>query len=130
MYAITVEMPDSQSSPDASWRLAEWVRLLQASVVVESALRRGGGSAFVYVPYSVYEMDTPGPKYTRVIRSTENQRFVVAFMENATGKIVKSAGWASPAKDRDGLAYRYDLLDDDSRADLYSQGTNATFYKR
>lgn len=32
-----------------------------------------------------------------------------AFIERATGKLIKAATWKAPQKDKDGLAYRFDL---------------------
>lgn len=38
-----------------------------------------------------------GPKYTRVVDNTGG-RSVLMFIENATGNILKAAGWKAPAK--------------------------------
>lgn len=131
MYTFTTEMPESTSSPDVAWRIAEYVRVLNASHVLECATApvRASYGDFVFVHKYLYASDKPGKVYTRITRATENQTFVHCFVENATGKALKSAGWASPAKDKDGPAYRYDLMDEESRLDLYGKGTNASFYK-
>lgn len=55
-----------------------------------------------------YTIDTPGPKFTRIVMSTPSynghpgQRSVHAFVENATGDLLKAAGWKAPAKGRRG----------------------------
>lgn len=124
-------MPESQLNPDVQWRMEEYVRVLNASVVVDAATgKRFSSREFAYVPFEKFALDKPGKKFTRITRSTENQTFVHCFVENETGKVIKAAGWKAPAKDKDGLAYRYDLMDEESRHDLYSQGTRATFYVR
>lgn len=131
MHTITIEMPDSQHDPDVSWRIAEYVRVLNAAAVIEAAVRPSTRlyGDFAFVPKYVYSVDKPGKKFTRIVYETENQRFVHCFVENATGKVIKAAGWTAPAKDKAGLAYRYDLMDRVSRVGLYAAGTRASFYK-
>lgn len=128
---LILEQPESEGRPDAQWRMMEWVRVLNASKVIEDAvkptMKSYNGMAFVH--HEHYYLDKPGKKFTRVVVCRGNQRFVHAFVENATGMVIKSAGWASPAKEKAGLAYRYDLMDEDSRITLYTAGTNANMYK-
>lgn len=54
-----------------------------------------------------------GAKYDRITQQygegSGNGLSVHAFVERSTGKLIKAAGWKAPAKDKDGLAYRYDL---------------------
>lgn len=62
-----------------------------------------------------------GRKYDKVIQQSRNTSFgshgsVHAFVERATGKLIKAATWASPQKDKDGLAYRYDISTPDGLA--------------
>lgn len=97
-------------------RVDQFLEVLNAEVALHNAKAE-------YPSEVVFYLDKPGPKFTRVVRRN-NQRAVDCFIENATGKIVKQAGWKSPAKDKDGLAYRWDLMDDNSRKDLYNTGTS------
>lgn len=40
-----------------------------------------------------------GPRYIRVIKTTQgNQRSAFCFVDRATGDILKTAGWKTPAK--------------------------------
>lgn len=56
-----------------------------------------------------------GQKYDKIIQKfrdsahISNGGSVHAFIERATGKLIKAATWKSPQRDKDGLAYRYDL---------------------
>jgi hypothetical protein len=52
----------------------------------------------------------PGAVYTRIVETDKHgSRSVHAFVVNATGGLVKSAGWKAPQKEKGGLAVRYDL---------------------
>ena len=52
----------------------------------------------------------PGRRFDRIIYTNGTQTFVYAFVERATGKLVKNSGWKAPAYYSDGsLASRYDL---------------------
>lgn len=52
----------------------------------------------------------PGAVYTRIVQADKyGSRSVHAFVVNATGDLVKSAGWKAPQKDKDGIAARYNL---------------------
>lgn len=62
-----------------------------------------------------------GRKYDKLIQQPRNNQFgsggsVHAFIERATSKLIKAATWASPQKDKDGLAYRFDLSTSDGLA--------------
>jgi len=52
-----------------------------------------------------------GKKYDRIVQHNgySGGGSVHAFVEQSTGKLIKAAGWVAPAKDKNGLAYRYDL---------------------
>lgn len=129
---MLIDQPESALRPDAQWRMDEWIRVLNASKVVEDAIRDTDGAfnGMAFIHHEHYYLDKPGKKFTRVVCCSGTQRFVHAFVENATGKVIKSAGWPSPAKDKDGLAYRFDLMETASRINLYTQGTRASFYVR
>ncbi len=60
-------------------------------------------------PYT-YEVER-GQKFDRIVQQYQGspQRSVHAFVEKSTGKLIKAASWKAPAKDKNGLAYRYDL---------------------
>jgi hypothetical protein len=54
----------------------------------------------------VWEMDTPGKRFVRIVMSTHTDpttgerrgRSVHAFVDLATGDLLKAAGWKAPAK--------------------------------
>jgi len=53
-----------------------------------------------------------GQKFDRIVMQRRGDiygRSVHAFVEQATGKLIKAGGWKAPQKDKSGLAYRYDL---------------------
>ena len=52
-----------------------------------------------------------GRKFDRIVTThmKHPQRSVHGFIERDTGKLIKPAGWNAPQRDKDGLAYRYDL---------------------
>lgn len=56
-----------------------------------------------------------GQKYDKIIQKFKDSAHirhngsVHAFIERATGKLIKAATWKSPQRDKDGLAYRYDI---------------------
>jgi len=52
-------------------------------------------------------------KYWRIVMGDGPHRSVHAFVDPTTGDVYKAAGWKSPAKH-----VRYNLLDDDSFADM------------
>jgi hypothetical protein len=62
-------------------------------------------------PY-VYDVER-GQKFDKITQrdtySSAGQLSVHAFVERSTGKLIKAASWKAPAKDKSGLAYRYDL---------------------
>ena len=62
-----------------------------------------------------------GRKFARIVQDNGTQRFVHCFIDMTTGGVIKSAGWKAPQKDKDGLAVRYNLLDDASREACYSK---------
>jgi len=52
----------------------------------------------------------PGRRFDKIAYTNGTQTFVYAFVERATGKLIKAAGWKSPAYYSDGsVASRYDL---------------------
>jgi hypothetical protein len=54
-------------------------------------------------------------RFIRLLHQTEHGASVHAFIEIATGKIVKPAGWKAPAKYANGeLASKYNLLETES----------------
>ena len=61
---------------------------------------------------------TEGQKYVRIVDDQGNGQgqSVHSFISTETGGVHKSAGWTSPARDRNGKVYpaKYNLLDDAS----------------
>src|SRR6476646_2903628 len=66
--------------------------------------------------YATFSLDKPGRKFTRVVMHTPGQQIVHAFIDNATGDVLKPAGWKAPAK-----GARYNLLDEDSFVTLLAR---------
>lgn len=59
----------------------------------------------------IYSVE-PGRKYNRIVEENKKWggRSVHAFVERATGKLIKSATWKTPQKTSTGeLAYRFDI---------------------
>ncbi len=115
IVSLTIDLPEGMySRTTVEWRIAEFVRVLNAKEILRSA----SGD---YQSRNFYFVDAPGPKFTRIVKDHGNQQMVTCFVENATGKVIKSAGWKAPAKDKTGLAYRWDLMDDADRTLLYEK---------
>jgi len=112
---LVITLAPTMYQPDVAWRMDEYVRVLNAHAILNAASGR-------YQHQESFRLDKPGPKFTRVIAvRAGNDSSVHCFIENASGKVIKSAGWKAPAKDKDGMAYRWDLMDDADRALLYAQ---------
>ena len=66
----------------------------------------------------IVQKHTAGQKYVRIVSDDGNGRggSVHCFISTETGGVHKSAGWTSPARDRNGKVYqaKYNLLDDAS----------------
>lgn len=87
----------------------------------DSILGRNTGGRYQW--YDVDRQATSAGKYVRIVQSDDEAqtrgRSVHAFVEKATGKLIKPAGWAGPAKStaagRKGeLLSQYTLSDPDS----------------
>jgi hypothetical protein len=112
---LTIDMPPGMySSTTVEWRIAEFVRVLNAKEILRSAKRE-------YQSRNRYFVDVPGQKFTRIYEDTGNQRMCFCFVENETGRVVKSGGWKTPAKEKSGFAYRWDLMDEADRHLLYDK---------
>ena len=55
-----------------------------------------------------------GRRFTRIVIEG-TQRSVHAFVDMTNGDVIKAAGWKAPHKGKNGLAVRFNLVDDDSR---------------
>lgn len=55
-----------------------------------------------------------GPRFIRLVMTNYGSRSVHAFVDRANGDLIKAAGWKAPAKGVNGLAVRFNLLDDES----------------
>lgn len=65
--------------------------------------------------FALGKQDKYGQRFIRIVSVGEHQRSVHCFIEIATGKIVKPAGWKAPAKYSNGeLASKYNLLENES----------------
>ena len=60
-----------------------------------------------------------GRRFARIVQEN-GQRTVHAFVDLTNGDVIKAAGWKAPQKDKDGLAVRYHLADDEDRARCYA----------
>jgi DNA polymerase III delta prime subunit len=69
---------------------------------------------------------TKGKKYAKIIHVTSDskQRSAHAFVDMNTGDVYKSATWSAPALN----GVRYNLLDDQSRQDMYKRADWAGSY--
>jgi hypothetical protein len=56
-----------------------------------------------------------GRRFTRIVIDRGVQRHVHAFVDMTNGDVIKSAGWKAPQKGKNGLAVRFNLVDDESR---------------
>ena len=80
----------------------------------------------------VIEMPRKGQKFFRIVQvygGHSSGRSVHAFVEIATGKLIKSAGWKAPAKRTNGeLQSKFNLLDDASFADALAKADTCGSY--
>lgn len=81
-----------------------------------------------------FAVETPrkGQKYFRIVQvygGHSSGQSVHAFVEIATGKLIKSAGWKSPAKRTNGeLQSKFNLLDDASFAEAIAKADTCGAY--
>jgi hypothetical protein len=61
-----------------------------------------------------------GRRFTRIVIDNSTQRHVHAFVDTTNGDVIKAAGWNAPQRGKNGLAVRFNLLDDESRERGYS----------
>jgi hypothetical protein len=75
----------------------------------------------IYVgrPIAMYYAEY-GRKYARIVRD-QGQRMVHAFVDLTNGDVLKSGGWSSPQREKNGMAVRYNLVDDYSRETCFSR---------
>ena len=57
------------------------------------------------------------------------QRSVHAFVDRATGDLIKSGGWKAPQKEKDGLAARYNLVTEFDLAVEHADPYGSYLYK-
>jgi hypothetical protein len=62
-----------------------------------------------------------GRRFTRIVQDNGTQRFVHAFVDMTNGDVIKAAGWKAPQRGVNGLAVRFNLLDDASRENAYAK---------
>ena len=108
-------------APSVASLIQEYVAVLNAKEVArraaenEKAAAEGGfEKTFGYSAeqYAHFSIDPRGRKYVRIVQDTGGQygKSVHAFVDAATGDVLKAAGWTGPAK-----GVRFNLLDVDSR---------------
>jgi hypothetical protein len=89
---------------DVAEPLLQYVAALNELDATRRAQERVGKEHYLGERYAYYGVDpdaTSGGKYLRIVmgHSPEySQRSVHSFVEKATGKVIKSGGWAGPAK--------------------------------
>ena len=67
-----------------------------------------GGKALIYPEY--------GRRFTRIVfEDKRGSRHVHAFVDMTNGDVIKSAGWKAPQRGVNGLAVRFNLVDEESR---------------
>lgn len=62
-----------------------------------------------------------GRRFARIVEDNGTQRFVHAFVDLTNGDVVKAAGWKAPQRGVNGLAVRFNLLDDESRENCFAR---------
>jgi hypothetical protein len=94
------------------------------AIALEDKFNDPAGEQRKRFPHFVYEIEVePGKKFDRIVISFSTgreeangrrpQRSVHAFVEKATGRLCKSAGWRAPAKRSNGdLQSKYNLTTD------------------
>ena len=86
-----------------------------------SAMVSNGSPVTYKVVGDTYSIQN-GRKYLRVVCSDEHgSRSVHAFIDKSNGDILKAAGWKSPQRDKDGLAIRANIADDEERENLFNR---------
>lgn len=68
--------------------------------------------------YSISTLVYPeyGRRYTRIVmEDLRGGRHVHAFVDMNNGDVIKSGGWKTPQRGKNGLAVRFNLVDDESR---------------
>lgn len=90
------------------------------AVALEGKFNNPEGEQQVRFPGFLYTIEVEsGQKFDRIVissttkfdreRGHTGQRSVHAFVERATGALIKSAGWKAPAKIKTGWATKYNL---------------------
>lgn len=62
-----------------------------------------------------------GRRFARMVTDNGTQRSVHAFVDLTNGDVVKAAGWKAPQRGVNGLAVRFNLLDDESRENCFAR---------
>lgn len=65
-----------------------------------------------------------GRRFARMVTDNGTQRSVHAFVDLTNGDVIKAAGWKAPQRGVNGLAVRYNLIDDASREDCFDNCGN------
>lgn len=62
-----------------------------------------------------------GRRFARIVVEEGSHRHVHAFVDITNGDVIKAAGWKAPQKGKNGLAVRFNLLDDAARENAYAK---------
>lgn len=95
----------------------------QPSSIAEYFVRKMNERHAADTPYGIYRCFgvEPGRKYDRIVnmeapstnRENTKSKSVHAFIDRATGELIKSAGWRAPQKNSDGtMAVRFTMTSD------------------
>jgi hypothetical protein len=87
----------------------EWYcRAIMEAVEQHNKNRGWDSKAIIYPEY--------GRRFTRIVSEDDRgSRHVHAFVDMTNGDVIKSAGWKAPQRGKNGLAVRFNLVDDESR---------------
>jgi len=62
-----------------------------------------------------------GRRFARIVVEDGSHRHVHAFVDIKNGDVIKAAGWKAPQRGVNGLAVRFNLMDDASREHGFSK---------
>lgn len=98
LLTVTLNQPLSQAAVEAVYDVEQAPEPMTPEQFAQALTEK-----FADQEYSsnVFKVDNVGPKYTRISQEREGDMYsksVHCFIDNATGAVLKSAGWKTPAK--------------------------------